>query len=118
VFRLHRPCAFSPLQPWALVKEGKKERAGSVVGMLVNVIHLLGLILSPFMPATSDSILAQLQVPKRSDSPDHLLSLICTSLFPLHFAPMVSAGHKIGKPSVLFTLIEESKVSMDHIYAL
>ena len=106
----HVHVSLTRVQPWKLVKEGKKDRAGSVVGLVVNVIHLAAQLLEPFMPVTSAKILAQLNVPKRCACIPHGTVLQYCSFFSPHFALVVPAGHVIDKPEVLFQLIEESKV--------
>ena len=55
-------------QPWALLKAGNAARAGSVIALALNLINFIALIVEPFMPDTSTSILAQLNLQKRSVS--------------------------------------------------
>jgi len=68
-------------------------RCAQVVSRAVNLIYVLSSLIYPFMPATSDSILAQLNAPARV-VPDVLSTDILT-------------GHHIGKPEHLFKKIEE-----------
>ena len=76
----------------ALMNENPK-RCAQVVSRAVNLIYVLSALIYPFMPATSDSILAQLNAPARV-VPDLLSTDILT-------------GHHIGKPDHLFKKIEE-----------
>ena len=47
--------------PWALAKdESKKERLGGVLYNLLESIRFIGVLLTPFMPATADSIFGQI----------------------------------------------------------
>ncbi|KAJ7274340.1 hypothetical protein B0H12DRAFT_392436 [Mycena haematopus] len=69
-------------------------RCGQVLSRAVNLIYVLSALIYPFMPATSDAILAQLNAPARA-VPDALSTDIL-------------AGHTIGKPEHLFKKIEEN----------
>ncbi|KAJ7158696.1 tRNA synthetases class I (M)-domain-containing protein [Mycena filopes] len=69
-------------------------RCAQVLSRAVNLIYVLSTLIYPFMPATSEAILAQLNAPARA-VPDVLSTDIL-------------AGHTIGKPEHLFKKIEES----------
>ncbi|KAJ7364141.1 tRNA synthetases class I (M)-domain-containing protein [Mycena albidolilacea] len=69
-------------------------RCGQVLSRAVNLIYVLSTLIYPFMPATSDAILAQINAPARA-VPDVLSTDIL-------------AGHTIGKPEHLFKKIEEN----------
>ncbi|KAF9468043.1 tRNA synthetases class I (M)-domain-containing protein [Collybia nuda] len=69
------------------------KRCAQVVSRALNLIYVLSALVYPFMPATSESILMQLNAPARV-VPD----VLSTDL--LH-------GHAIGKPEHLFKKIEE-----------
>ncbi len=56
---------FTHSQPWALLKAGNKARAGSVISVMVNLIHLLSQILDPFLPVTAANLRTQLNVPHK-----------------------------------------------------
>lgn len=72
------------------------ERTHTVIGLALNLAYLIASITSPFMPSTSESIVAQLSAP--------LISI------PDIWDPFVlKSGHKIGKPAYLFTRIDEKK---------
>jgi methionyl-tRNA synthetase len=68
-------------------------RCAQVVSRAVNLIYVLSSLIYPFMPATSDSILIQLNAPARV-VPD----VLSTDILP---------GHHIGRPEHLFKKIEE-----------
>ena len=69
------------------------ERCSQVVSRAVNLIYTLSALIYPFMPATSESILSQLNAPDRTVP--HVLS------------NDILAGHTIGTPEHLFKKIEE-----------
>ena len=69
------------------------KRCAQVISRAVNLIYTLSALVYPFMPATSDSILTQLNAPPRT-VPDVLSNDIL-------------AGHTIGTPEHLFKKIEE-----------
>ncbi|KAJ6494879.1 tRNA synthetases class I (M)-domain-containing protein [Mycena vitilis] len=69
-------------------------RCAQVLSRAVNLIYVLSTLIYPFMPATSEAILAQLNAPARA-VPDVLSTDIL-------------AGHTIGKPEHLFKKIEEN----------
>ncbi|EPQ54154.1 methionyl-tRNA synthetase [Gloeophyllum trabeum ATCC 11539] len=68
-------------------------RCAQVVSRAANLIYVLSALVHPFMPATGDAILAQLNAPARS-VPD----VLGVDLLP---------GHVIGTPAHLFTRIDE-----------
>lgn len=73
------------------------ERTNAVIGLSLNLAHLLSSLASPFMPSTSTSIISQLG---------------CTELpFIVHpWAPTaLKGGHKINKAEYLFTRIDDKK---------
>ncbi|KAF1952657.1 methionyl-tRNA synthetase [Byssothecium circinans] len=71
-------------------------KCAAVVGLALNLIHLLAAIVAPYMPETAESINAQLrmeplQIPDRWD------------------ADSVKPGHEIGKAVYLFSRIKPEK---------
>ncbi|KZF25702.1 methionyl-tRNA synthetase [Xylona heveae TC161] len=72
------------------------DRAAAVVGIGINLIYLLASIIAPYMPATSKSILEQLEVP--------FLPIPDTWT-----ADYIKPGHKIGKAKYLFSNIKAEK---------
>lgn len=88
-------------QPWVLLKgtDDQKTRAGTVIGLACNLSCLLATLLFPFMPDTARNLFKQLNIAQgRIDPAKPLLRLL------------LRAGHKIGKPSPLFTKIEQVQV--------
>ncbi|KAG6813405.1 hypothetical protein H0H92_011383 [Tricholoma furcatifolium] len=74
------------------------KRCAQVVSRAVNLIYVLSALVYPFMPATSDSILTQLNAPAR--------------VVPEVLSTDILAGHTIGKPEHLFKKIEENMIEV------
>ncbi len=72
------------------------EKCAAIVGLTINLVHLLASVIEPYMPATSASILQQLNLPL----------LIIPDEWK---AASVVPGHKIGKAKHLFTQIKPEK---------
>ncbi|KAL8744915.1 MAG: hypothetical protein Q9190_002896 [Brigantiaea leucoxantha] len=72
------------------------EKAAAVTGIAINIIYLCASIFEPYLPATSKSILEQLQAPFLH-IPDHWT------------ADDIKPGHQIGKAKYLFTQIDPKK---------
>jgi methionyl-tRNA synthetase len=75
---------------------GQPSVCAQVIGTAVNIVHLLGTLLYPFVPATSESIYGQLNAP--------------VAMIPDSFEARVLGGHVIGEPEHLFVKIEEAKI--------
>ncbi len=68
IFNLFKRCNkyIDETMPWALAKEeGKQDRLATVLYNLVESIVIGATLLEPYMPETSEKILAQLNSPKR-----------------------------------------------------
>ncbi|KAF2770086.1 methionyl-tRNA synthetase [Teratosphaeria nubilosa] len=74
----------------------ERQRCDAVVNLASNHIHLLASVIAPYIPATSRSILEQLQADLLI-IPDQWL------------AKSISGGHKIGKAAHLFKNIKPEK---------
>ena len=74
------------------------DKCAALVGIILNHLHLIAAIISPYMPGTSKSILAQLNA-----NP-----LAIPGTFDFNTIPV---GHKIGKPAYLFTNIKAEKAA-------
>lgn len=74
----------------------ERARCDAVVNLAVNHVHLLASVIAPYLPATSRSILEQLQME---------LLIIPDSWE----ANSVQAGHRIGKAAHLFKTIKPEK---------
>ncbi|KAH8596521.1 tRNA synthetases class I (M)-domain-containing protein [Bisporella sp. PMI_857] len=71
-------------------------RTHTIVGLALNLVHLLASISSPYMPSTAASIVAQLNTP--------------LALIPDKWSGnALSGGHRIGKAEHLFSKIDDSK---------
>ena len=77
----------------ALIASNPK-RCAQVISRAVNLIYTLSALIYPFMPATSESILNQLNAPAR--------------VVPEVLSNDILAGHAIGTPQHLFKKIEEN----------
>jgi methionyl-tRNA synthetase len=78
------------------------ELAAAVVGTVLNLIHLLSAVFAPYMPASSESILKQLDAP--------FLTIPSGESLENGWKPTsLKAGHKIGKAAYLFTRIDPKK---------
>ena len=83
--------------PWALAKdESKKERLGGVLYNLLESIRFIGVLLTPFMPTTADSIFGQICA--ETTAWDSLSAFGATA-----------AGKTIGQGKPLFNRIDEAK---------
>ena len=82
--------------PWKLVKgsPSDKSRAGTVVGLSVNLACLLSVLVQPYLPTLSSKLQEQLAAPKE------------VNVIPEQFHMMLQSGHMIGVPS---PLVEEIK---------
>ncbi len=72
------------------------EKAAAVTGIAINIIYLCASVFEPYLPATSRSILEQLQAP----------FLIIPDQWT---ADDIKAGHQIGKAKHLFSQIDPQK---------
>ena len=48
--------------PWVLAKEGKTDKINSVFSVLTEAIRITGVLVYPFIPATSEKIIEQLGI--------------------------------------------------------
>lgn len=78
-----------------------RKRAGIVVAICCNLACLLSALLAPFMPATAKQLRSQLGLSNKS-----------YGYIPETITNMLPTWHKIGKPSPLFTKIEDQKIEM------
>ena len=87
--------------PWKLVKGGETEkaRAGSVVGLCVNISCLLSVLIQPYLPSLSANLQTQLAAPAS------------VNVIPQHFSLMLAPGHTIGQPSPLVTEIKQDTIN-------
>ena len=72
------------------------EKAAAVVGIAINIIHLCASVFEPYLPATSRSILRQLNAP----------FLVIPDQWQ---GDDIKPGHQIGKSEYLFTMIDPQR---------
>ena len=83
--------------PWALAKdESKRERLGTVLYNLLETIRFAAVMLQPYLPQTSERMLAQLNVPNGG-----VESLRCFGGMPV--------GATLGQAEILFGRIDKEK---------
>jgi methionyl-tRNA synthetase len=80
------------------------ERCAAVVGIVLNLLHLLANLAFPYMPGTSEAIFAQLGF-----APD------AEGRYGVHIpdewtADLVKPGQKLGEPKLLFSAIPAAKL--------
>lgn len=85
-------------KPWLLVKEGNMVRAGTVMSVAVNVVALLAMLVSPYMPETSKIIETQLNYK------------IDNYALNKEFIQFIHEGHQIGEPKPLFKKIAYEEI--------
>jgi methionyl-tRNA synthetase len=86
-------------KPWELIKkdDDSKIRAGTILGLAANIAALLSLLLSPYLPATCETLRQQLNFK--------------TTTFTGHFFRLLlPPGHVINEPTPLFRKIEQKEV--------
>jgi len=71
-------------------------RCAQVISRATNLIYVLSVLIYPFMPATSESILRQLNAPDRT--------------VPSRLSNDILAGHQIGTTSHLFQRIPKELI--------
>lgn len=81
----------------ALITSNPK-RCSEVISQAVNLIYTLSALIYPFMPATSESILVQLNAPART--------------VPEVLSNDILGGHTIGTPEHLFKKIDEKSADV------
>ena len=76
--------------------DNEPEKAAAVVGIAINIIYLLASVFEPYLPATSKSILDQLNVP-------------FLEIPEKWSGDYIKPGHQIGKAKYLFSQIDPKK---------
>ena len=108
IFNLFKRCNkyIDETMPWVLAKdEAKKDRLATVLYNLVEGICIGATLLEPFMPETTDRILAQLHAPKRTFE-----ELDVFGRYP--------SGEKVTeKPEILFARLDLKEV-LERVEAL
>jgi methionyl-tRNA synthetase len=89
--------------PWVLARsEADRERLGTVLYTLLSAIRWGALLLHPFIPVSSDSILSQLGLPSAGGEPLYDALLRDCDLDALR------PGDSVGESSVLFARVDET----------
>lgn len=87
--------------PWTLAKDAtQRERLGAVLYNLLEAIRWGAVMLTPFIPATAEDILAQLGTDKTSYDTVGTAELFCG----------MDSGKQVGASRVLFARIDEAKL--------
>ena len=87
--------AIDQYKPWALVKEGRREEAMALLGLVANILALVAVNLYPFMPETAPKIAHALQF---KITPDTFKARLAGELLP---------RFKVEKVPPLFPKIEK-----------
>ncbi len=85
---------FQETKPWELVKLKDKGRGETVLYVCANVCAGLSVLLFPFLPDGAARLRSQLGLEKPAESWESAAEM------------RVAAGHRIGKPALLFSKIE------------
>ncbi|XP_026316238.1 methionine--tRNA ligase, cytoplasmic [Hyposmocoma kahamanoa] len=90
-------------QPWVLLKGSDEEkiRGATAIGLSCQLVALLCVLVSPYMPDTSRRLREQLNADAK------LLRINPQKPFFIRYLP---PGHVIGKPEPLFTKLEADKL--------
>jgi methionyl-tRNA synthetase len=90
---------------WVMLKKDP-ENANTVVAAALGLVKVLAAMVQPYMPATTRLMLGMLNGPWEWVSLGESFEKDVTSL-----QTALPVGHKLGKPTLLFTKIEESMVA-------
>ena len=93
-------------EPWKLVKEDP-ETTKTIMNLAIQYVYVLGVAARPFMPETSDKILALLNIKPLKEKGEllKLLDKLCEG------ETLIKAKHQIGEPLHLFSRIDDSVVA-------
>ena len=82
------------------IKSNFRKKAGTVIGVCCNLACLLSALIAPFMPSTTKELRGQLGLTQKD-----------YGYIPEVVSIMIQPGHTIGKPSPLFSKIEDKKIA-------
>jgi methionyl-tRNA synthetase len=88
---------FNDSQPWAEIKNDKLH-CESVINVCLQLVHSFAILFNPIIPFSSDKMLQMLNK-DRSDFTWEKATQQC-----------LKSGHKLNKPEILFTKIEDSEL--------
>lgn len=86
---------FNDTEPWKEIKENKA-RCGTIINICLQLVHSFAVIFNPIVPFSSEKILQMLNAGKDNFSWNKAGEFV------------LSAGHKLNQPEILFTKIEEA----------
>jgi methionyl-tRNA synthetase len=97
---------FQEKQPWTLVKDDDtRPHCARVIAACIGLVRVLAILIQPFMPATSASILKQMKLPTTAYAIDQ--QLLLGARYPSRLVPL---NTRINKPEVLFEAISEETI--------
>ena len=83
-------------EPWKLIKTDPS-RVATILNLALQITASLGIAIEPFMPFTSEKIF-------------RLLNVDALGWEQIGMSDILKAGHRIGKPELLFEKIEDSVI--------
>lgn len=93
-------------EPWKTIKD-EPERVKAVMNLVLQYTAALRVLISPFLPFTSDKITAILQLPPLKQNGDLVKMMDAMA----EGKSVIKAGHVIGEPNHLFTKIDDEVIS-------
>lgn len=95
-------------EPWKHIKKDssdeEKENAATTMAVCIHVVRLLAYLIQPYMPAISDRIAEQLNIPNKFPLTESALDWLSEE--------NVLTGHEVAKPEVLFKKITNEQVEI------
>lgn len=88
---------FNDCEPWKLIKENK-DRCETVINICLEISYSIAILISPFLPFTSDKILKILNKNKSDFNWDKIGELVLTS------------GVELGENEILFPQIDDKQI--------
>lgn len=88
---------FNDTEPWKIVKEDKT-RCGTVINICLQLVYSFSILFNPVIPFTSEKMRKMLNANTSNPSWEKAKEL------------SLASGHKLNKPQILFTKIEDSQL--------
>jgi len=89
---------FNDSQPWKTINENR-ESCATTINLSIQLIRTLAVMFSPIIPFTAEKIFSMLNISDES-----------LKLWDGSAEPKIPVGHKIGKPTILFTKIDDKLI--------
>lgn len=89
---------FNDSEPWKLIKDNR-DRCQTVINICLEICHSIAILMSPFIPFTSDKILKTLNKDKSDLKWDKAGELV------------LKAGTELGNNEILFPQIEDKQIN-------